>query len=111
MSDVTATAETPVLDTVAALTTASIERCHLENDELMLVRLAALAAVDARPISYLANLGAAVDSGVTIEQVQDVLVAIAPIIGTPRVVSAAVGVTEALGLAIIAGEDASPPGE
>ncbi len=110
MSEVT-TAEHPLLDTVAALTAESIERCNLDNNELMLVRLAALAAMDARPLSYLANLGAAVESGVTVEQMQDVLVAIAPIIGTPRVVSAAVGVTEALGVVIVAGEEASTPGE
>ena len=77
----------------------------------MLVRLAALAAMDARPLSYLANLGAAVDSGVTVERMQDVLVAIAPIIGTPRVVSAAVAVTEALGVVIVADEEAATTGE
>lgn len=106
MSDV-ATARTPVLDTIGAMTVASIERCNLDNEELMLVRLAALAAVNARPLSYLAHLGAAVDSGVTVERMQDVLVAVAPIIGTPRVTSAAVAVTEALGLAIIVAEEAS----
>jgi alkylhydroperoxidase/carboxymuconolactone decarboxylase family protein YurZ len=97
--------DTPVLDTLTAINLESIERCGLDANSLMLVRLAALAAVDARPASYLANLGAAIDSGVDIEQVQDVLVAVAPIIGTPRVLSASIAIAEALGLAIAAAED------
>jgi alkylhydroperoxidase/carboxymuconolactone decarboxylase family protein YurZ len=92
--------ETPVLDTIAAMTLDSVERCGLEADELLLVRLAALAAVDAKPVSYLAHVGPAVEAGVTIEQVQDVLVAVAPIIGTARVMAASIAITEALGLAI-----------
>ena len=92
--------ETPVLDTIAAMTLDSVERCGLEADTLLLVRIAALAAVDAKPVSYLAHVGPAVDAGVTIEQVQDVLVAVAPIVGTARVMSASIAITEALGLAI-----------
>ncbi len=90
----------PVLDTIADMTVASISRCGLDADELILVRLAALAAVDARPVSYLAHVGASIDAGVTLERVQDVLVAVAPIIGTARVMAAAEHVTEALGFAI-----------
>ena len=104
MSLVMAAGDAPVLETVAALTAVSIERSDLAADELILARLAALAAVDARPISYLAHVGAAVESGVTVERVQDVLVAIAPIIGTARVMSAALNITEALGLAIAVAE-------
>jgi len=92
--------DTPVLDTIADMTAASIARCGLDADELILVRLAALAAVDARPVSYLAHIGASIDAGVTLEQVQDVLVAVAPIIGSARVMAAAEHITEALGIAI-----------
>jgi len=98
--------ETPVLDTIADMTAASLTRCGLDADELILVRLAALAAVDARPISYLAHVGPSIEAGVTLEHVQDVLVAVAPIIGTARVMSAAVNITEALGMAIAVVEDA-----
>ena len=101
------TVDAPVLETIAAITAASIERCGLDADELILVRLAALAAVDARPISYLAHVGAAVDAGVTVEQVQDVLIGIAPVIGTPRVMSAAVNIAEALGMVIAVAEEAA----
>ena len=92
--------DTPVLDTIADMTAASIARCGLDADQLILVRLAALAAVDARPVSYLAHIGPSVEAGVTLEQVQDVLVAVAPIIGTARVMAAAEHIAEALGFAI-----------
>ena len=35
------TADTPVLDTIAAMTAASVERCDLSADALLLVRIAA----------------------------------------------------------------------
>ena len=94
--------ETPVLDTLAAMTAVSIQNSDLPNRELMLARIGALAAVDAPAISYLMNVGAAADAGVTVEDVQGVLIAIAPIIGTARVISAAANITEALGFAIAA---------
>ena len=65
----------------------------------MLVRVAALAAVDA-PTTYLLNLGAAAEVDVDPEQVRGVLAAIAPIVGTPRVASATGKIVEALGVAI-----------
>ncbi|MFD9127675.1 carboxymuconolactone decarboxylase [Kitasatospora sp. NPDC059571] len=96
----TTMSETPVLDTLAAMTMDSIERCGMSDDMLILTRIAALAAMDAPAISYLAHVGPAVEADVTMEQLQDVLVAIAPIVGTARVMSAAGHITEALGMAI-----------
>jgi alkylhydroperoxidase/carboxymuconolactone decarboxylase family protein YurZ len=92
--------DSPVLDTVAAMTEASVSRTSLNGRELMLVRLGALAAVNAPVASYFLNMGAALDVGLTAEDAQGVLVAVAPIIGAPRTVSAAATVAEALGLAI-----------
>jgi hypothetical protein len=92
--------DTPVLDLLTDMTTASIERSDLDPKTLMLVRLAALASVDAPPISYLANLGVGADLGVGLEDVQQVLIGIAPVVGSARVASAAGNVTRALGLAI-----------
>jgi alkylhydroperoxidase/carboxymuconolactone decarboxylase family protein YurZ len=100
----------PVFDTIAAMTAASVERCHLDADELVLVRLAALAAMGAGPASYVAHVGVAVDTGVTVERVQDVLIGVAPVIGTPRVVAAAAAITEALGLVIAVAEALEDPG-
>jgi alkylhydroperoxidase/carboxymuconolactone decarboxylase family protein YurZ len=94
--------DTPLLDTLAAMTAASVEASNLEDRELMLARIAALAAVGAPPASYLANAGTAVDIGITLEDVQGVLIAVAPIVGTARVVSAAGNIARALGFAIAA---------
>ncbi|WP_329214381.1 carboxymuconolactone decarboxylase family protein [Streptomyces sp. NBC_01485] len=92
--------ETPVLDTLAAMTVDSVERCGLAPDLLILTRIAALAASDAPPVSYLAHIDPALRSGLTAEQLQDVLVAVAPIVGTARVMTAAGNIATALGIAI-----------
>jgi hypothetical protein len=49
--------ETPVFDTLADITAASVGHNLLAPRELMLVRLAALIAVDAPPASSLATPG------------------------------------------------------
>lgn len=65
-----------------------------------LTRIAALAAMDAPPVSYLAHIDPALGADVTASQLQDVLVAIAPIAGTARVRSAAGNIAAALGIAV-----------
>ena len=80
--------ETPVLDLLGRMTADSLEASSLDAESLMLVRIAALVAVDAPPASYLLNLGAAGDVGIDEEQVRGVLAAVAPIVGTARVASA-----------------------
>jgi hypothetical protein len=97
-------AEQPVLDLLTAMTAASLERSTLDPLTLMHVRIAALVAVDAPPLSYLMNLGIASELGITAEQVQGILTAIAPIVGTTRVVAAAGNITRALGFAIAVAE-------
>jgi alkylhydroperoxidase/carboxymuconolactone decarboxylase family protein YurZ len=98
------TDETPVLDTLADMTAASLVRNTLVPRELMLVRMAALIAVDAAPASYLMNAGAAEESGVTADDIQGVMIGIAPVVGAPRVVSAGGKILRALGLAIAVAE-------
>ena len=98
------TAETPVLDTIADITAASLAHNSLAPRELMLVRIAALIAVDAPPASYIANAGAAAESGVTADDVQAVMIGVAPVVGTPRVVSAGGNILRALGFAIAVAE-------
>jgi len=82
------TRETPVLDLLESMTADSTEASSLDADTLMLVRIAALVAVDAPPVSYALNLEAAGDLEIDPEQVQGVLAAVAPIVGTARVASA-----------------------
>lgn len=50
------------------------------------------------------------ESGVKAEHIQDVLVAVAPIVGAPRVLSAAERITEALGVAIAVTDGESEAG-
>lgn len=95
-----ATGEAPVLETLTDMTTASLSRVELDPATMLMVRLAALVAVDAPPASYLMHIGPAVESGITLEQVQDVLITVAPITGAPRVLSATRKITDALGFAI-----------
>ena len=99
------TTETPVLDVLADMTAASIERSQLDAKTLMLVRIAALASVDAPPISYVMNIGAAGEAGVEAGDVQQVLIGIAPVIGTARVASAAGNMVRALGFAIAVADE------
>jgi alkylhydroperoxidase/carboxymuconolactone decarboxylase family protein YurZ len=82
------------------MTAVSVEQGTLEPRDHMLARLAALVAVDAPAASFVLNFGTAADAGVTLEDVQGVLVAVAPIVGTPRVVSAAANITDALGIVV-----------
>ncbi len=99
--------ETPVLDLLASMTADSMAASSLDPGSLMLVRLAALVAVDAPPSSYLLNLEAAGEVGLDAESVRGVLAAVAPIVGTARVASATGKIVKALSVAIeIAEEDA-----
>jgi hypothetical protein len=66
----------------------------------VLVRVAALVAVDAPPFSYLMNLGAASQVGIDADQIRGVLAAVAPIVGTARVASATGKIVDALNVAI-----------
>ena len=92
--------DNPVADTLLAMTATSLEISGLSDRELMLTRLAALAAVDAPAASYVMNAGAAMDSGVGLADVQGVLVAVAPVVGTARVVSASVNIAQGIGYAV-----------
>jgi len=92
--------DNPLLDTVLEMNAVSVARVGFSAEALMLVRLAALVAVDAPPASYLANLGAGAQTSLTLEDARSVLIAVAPIVGGPRVLSAAGKITEALGLAL-----------
>ena len=77
---------------------AGIEASSLDAQSLMLVRLAALVAVDAPPVSYMLNLEMAGDVSVDAEQIEGMLAAIAPIVGSARVASAGGKMVRALGI-------------
>jgi 4-carboxymuconolactone decarboxylase len=93
--------DAPVLERLVAMNLDSMENSDLDQKTYFLVRLAALVAMDAAPVSYLINLGMAADAGVTLEDAQGTLIAIAPVIGSARVASAAGKVLRAFGLAAV----------
>jgi 4-carboxymuconolactone decarboxylase len=81
--------DAPVLETLLQMNLDAAERSGLDAETYLLVRLAALVAMDAAPVSYLITLGAAADTSLTVEKAQAVLVAIAPVVGSARVTAAA----------------------
>ena len=94
------TTDTPVLDLLAEMTASSIEASTLDAETLILVRVAALIAVDAPAASYLFNIGAANDIDIDVDQIRGVLAAVAPIVGTTRVVSALGKIAGAMNVAL-----------
>jgi 4-carboxymuconolactone decarboxylase len=92
------TSETPVLDLLKDMTASSLDATSLDEQTLMLVRIAALVAVDAPAASYALNLEAASAIGIDAEQVRGVLAGIAPIVGTARVVAATSSLVKALAI-------------
>ena len=96
----TVVSDTSILDLFGEMTSASLDATTLDGRTLMSVRIAALVAVDVPPASYLLNLGAASKIGVGEDDVKAVLAAVAPIVGTARIASAAGNIAEALGFAM-----------
>ena len=90
--------DSPILDLLATMNLAGIEASTLDPESLMLVRLAALVAVDAPPVSYMLNLEMASGVSVEADKIEGMLAAIAPIVGSARVASAAGKMVRALGL-------------
>ena len=77
--------DTPVLDLLAGMTADSVEASNLDAETLLQVRM---------------NLGVARDLDIGADQVEGVLAAVAPIVGTARVVAAAGKIMQAIGVAI-----------
>jgi hypothetical protein len=96
--------DTPVMDTIAAMTAASLENSDLVPREFMIARIAALVAVDAPAASYALNAIPASDSGIILDDVEGILAAVAPIVGTTRIVSATANIAEGLGFIIALAE-------
>ena len=72
----------------------------LDPRTFALVKIAAMIALDAPPASYAREIGDAVQDLVTPEDLLGVLQAIAPQVGSPRVVAAAPELMLALGLSL-----------
>ena len=92
--------DTPVLETLTDITAASVDHNSLSPRDFMLARVAALIAMDAPPISWFANAPAIEESGLTTDDIQGIMIAVAPVVGGPRVMSAGGHVLRALGIAV-----------
>ena len=78
----------------------SLEESPLDARTFALVKIAALVALDAPPASFGWQVAAAIDAGVTPEEIAGVLRAVAPQVGAPKIVAAAPELMLALGLAL-----------
>ena len=94
----------PILELVTQMTEAGVEASTLDPAQQVLVRFAALVALDAAPASYLFHFGAGADQGLTLDDARQVLLTLAPLVGTARITSATSKIARALGLAIALGE-------
>ena len=88
-----------VLEALAQMQLGSLERSKLDEETYLLVRLAALVATDAAPVSYQAHLGGQLAAA----KVLATLIAITPVVGSARVLSAA---SNLLGAGLL---EAGPP--
>src|SRR5437660_10926835 len=96
--------DNPVLDTLTDMTAASVDDKSPSPREFMTSRVAAMVAVDAPPISYFVSASAIEESGLTAEDIQGVMIAVAPVTGAPRVMSAGGHILRALGIAVAVAE-------
>jgi 4-carboxymuconolactone decarboxylase len=94
-----ADSSSPVFDAIFQIHLDTLASSTLDERSYHLVRLAALVASGAPPASYLLHVPMAVNAGVTLEDAQGLCMAIAPIVGTPKVTEAAGNVLRALDMA------------
>src|SRR3954453_13050390 len=94
-----ANGDAPVLEQLVAMNLDSMALCGLDERSYNMVRLAALVAMDAAPVSYLINLGLPAESGMQPVQAHSTLVAIGTHVGSASTAAAAGDVRWAYGLA------------
>ena len=100
-----------MLDALQNLVVVTYESSGLDPQTFMLVRMAALATLDAAPASWLMNMAVGSEAGLSRDQLLGTLIAIAPVIGTARVVSAAGNIIKAFILAEEAAEESAEDGQ
>jgi alkylhydroperoxidase/carboxymuconolactone decarboxylase family protein YurZ len=85
------------IDSVLSIRPEDVEASALDPKAHALVRLGALLALDGAPASYQSVVGSALASGATVEEIVGVLIAVAPMVGIARIVSAAPELALAVG--------------
>ena len=86
------------------------EACRLSAKTQALVRLGAMLALGAAPVSYQWTVGAALDAGATAEEIIGTMIAVAPISGIARVVQATPDVALPIGYDLDAAFEELDPG-
>src|SRR4051794_13541853 len=89
----------PALEMFAQMQLTTMEQSGLDAETYTLVRVAAMIAAGAAPAQYAANLAVAEELDVDAEKLKGTLLAIAPIVGSASVVSAASNLVRASELA------------
>ena len=97
------------IESVLSIDLTDIESSGLDPRMHAVARLGALIASDAAPASYQWNTSMALASGVTVDEIVGALIAVAPIVGVAKVVSAAQGIALAIGYDIDADLEAVDP--
>jgi alkylhydroperoxidase/carboxymuconolactone decarboxylase family protein YurZ len=82
---------------------------RLDAKTIALVQVAALVAVGASPAAYRSVIGTAAELGFGDDEVIRTLLAVAPIVGMPRLVAASVSVASALGYDVEAALESPRP--
>lgn len=88
-----------MIETLARMNEGNFEASALDPETYQLVRIAALTAMGAAPTSWLANLSLASETGIPPERILGTLIAVAPLTGSARTISAGANISRAIGLA------------
>ena len=81
--------EAPLVESLVRMHADAQRQSGLDDRTYVLVRIAALVAMDASTESYRVNLTVADEVGVSADDVRGVLIALAPLVGSARVLSGA----------------------
>jgi 4-carboxymuconolactone decarboxylase len=85
------------IDALLSEKCASTKLSGIDARSHALLRIAALIAVDAAPPSFMSSVEAGLEAGASYEEIVGTLIAVMPIVGVARVVSAAPNLGLALG--------------
>jgi 4-carboxymuconolactone decarboxylase len=92
--------DSTVLEGLLGMQLENLEDSGLDSRAYAMCKIAALVALDAPPACFTAQVGFALRTGVSAEEVLGVLIAVAPQVGIARVMATAPGVMLALGVAL-----------
>jgi alkylhydroperoxidase/carboxymuconolactone decarboxylase family protein YurZ len=90
--------EGAVIQEILRMQADTLTESKLDKKSFILCRIAALVAIGADEASYVANVEVATEWGVTADDIVGALIAVAPMVGAPRIVTAAPKIAAALGV-------------